>query len=63
MKFRSASKVLGVLIHDDEVIEIDDGLRPCFFYVEDGAVKVLSGFQYDTARANQYVEWSAPKDR
>ena len=42
------------LAGDDEVIEIDDGLRPCFFHVEDGAVKVLSGFQYNRARANQY---------
>lgn len=54
VKSKSASEVLGILIHDDEVIEIDDGLRPCFFHVEDGAVKVLSGFQYDRARANQY---------
>ena len=55
VKFKSASEVLGILIHNDEVIEIDDGLRLCFFHVEDGVVKVLSGFQYDRARANQYV--------
>lgn len=61
VKFKSASEVLGVLVHDGEVIEIDDGLRPRFFHVEDGSVRVLSGFLYDKARANQYVERSVPK--
>ena len=61
VKFKYASEVLGVLIHEDEVIEIDDGLRLCFFHVEDGVVRVLSGFQYSRARANQYVERSASK--
>lgn len=61
VEFKSASEVLGIPIHDDEVIEIDDGLRPCFFHVEDGAVKVLFCFQSDKARKNQYVERTAPK--
>lgn len=60
VKFKSASAVLGVPIYNDEVIEIDDGLRPCFFHVEDGEVKVLSYFQSDKARKNQYVERSTP---
>jgi hypothetical protein len=62
VKFKSASEVLGVPIYDDEVIEIDDGLRPCFFHMEDGTVKVLLRFQSDKARENQYVEQTAPKE-
>ena len=59
MKFKSASEVLSVLIRNDEVIEIDDGLRPCFFHVvEDWDVKVLTFFQSDKARENQYEERS-----
>lgn len=60
VEFKSASEVLGVPIHNNEVIEIDDGLKTRFFYVEDGEVKVLSYFQSDKARKNQYVERTTP---
>ena len=60
VEFKSASEVLGVPVHDSEVIEIDDGLRPRFFHVEDRQVKVLSCFQCDKARKNQYVEQTIP---
>lgn len=62
VKYKSASEILGVPIYYDEVIEIDDGLRPHFFHVEDGKVKVLSYFQSDKARKNQYVERTTPKE-
>lgn len=62
VKFKSASEVLGVPIRNDEVIEIDDGLRPHFFHVEDGEVKVLSRFQCDRARENQYVKRAMPEE-
>lgn len=53
----AASEVLGVPVHGDEVIEIDDGLRPRFFHVvEDWDVKVLTHFQRDKARENHYEE-------
>lgn len=60
VEFKSASEVLGTPVHDGEVVEIDDGLRPRCFHVEDGEVKVLSYFQCDKARGNQYVERTVP---
>lgn len=62
VEFKSASEVLGVPIHNYEVIEFDDGLRPRFFHVEAGEVKVLPFFQRDTAHGNQYVEEATPKE-
>lgn len=61
VKFKSASEILGVSIHNDEVIEIDDGLQSHFFHVEDGEVRVLFHFRCGKARENQYVEQAAPK--
>lgn len=59
VEFKSASEVLGIPVYSTEVIEIDDGLRPRFFHVDDGKVKVLSFSQSDKARGNQYVERAA----
>ena len=57
VEYKYASEVLGVPVHGDEVIEIDDGLRPCFFHVvKDWDVQVLNSFQRDKARENQYAE-------
>ena len=56
VEYKSASEVLGVPVHSGEVIEIDDGLRPYFFHVEDWDVKVLTYFQRDKARENQYEQ-------
>lgn len=60
VEFKSPSEVLGISVHDGEVIEIDDGLRPCFFHFEDRNVKVLTFFQSEKARANQYEEQTTP---
>lgn len=57
-KYKSLSKILGISAYDREVIEIDDGLRPYFFYVKNSEVKILVGFQGDKARENKYVERS-----
>lgn len=57
VEFKFASEVLGVPVHCDEVIESDDGLRPIFFHVVTNLdVKVLTDFQRDKARENQYKE-------
>lgn len=56
VEFKPASEALGIPVHSNEVIEIDDGLRPRFFHVKDWEVKVLSYFQCDVARRNKYVE-------
>ena len=57
VEFKYASEILGIPVHGDEVIEIDDGLRPCFFHVvKDWDVEVLTYFQRDEARENQYEE-------
>lgn len=60
VKFESPSKVLGIPVHDGEVIEVDDGLRPYFFHYEDWIVKVLTYFQSEKARANQYEGQTTP---
>lgn len=57
VEVKSASEALGVPVHCNEVVEIDDGLRPYFFHVaEDWDVKVLTFFQSDKARENHYQE-------
>ena len=61
VEFKYASEVLGVPVYGDEVIEIDDGLRPCFFHVtEDWDVKVFTYFNRDKARENQHKEQTTP---
>ena len=54
VRYKSAAEVLGVSVHSDEVIEIDDGLRPSFFLVENGKVIVLTSFQRDKALMNKF---------
>jgi len=60
LKGQSPSKLLGVPVHMDDIIEIDDGLRPYFFYVTDSKVEVLWHFDKEAALKNQYEEPDAP---
>lgn len=50
----SPSKLLGVPVHTDEVVEIDDGIKPWFFHICEDSVKVLPVFDAERARKNQY---------
>lgn len=61
-KHKSISDILDLSVQNGEVIEIDDGLRPYFFHVKDGEVKVLTCFQRRKARENKYVERSNTSD-
>jgi len=54
LKDQLPSRILSVSIHTDDVIEIDDGLRPYFFHVRDEDVEVLCLFDKAAALKNQY---------
>jgi len=60
LKDQLPSKILGIPIHMDDVIEIDDGLRPYFFYVTDKNVEVLCLFDKVAALKNQYEGLDTP---
>ena len=47
------SDVLGFPVQVNEVIEIDDGLRPYFFVVHEYGVELLAYFDRDSARKNK----------
>ena len=61
VKFKSASEVLGVPIYDDEVIEIDDGLRPCFFHMKMGQSRCF--FVFRVIRPVKISMWSKLRQR
>ena len=46
------SDVLGFSVQTNEVIEIDDGLRP-YFFVHEYGVELLAYFDRDCARKNK----------
>ena len=46
------SDVLGFPVQVNEVIEIDDGLRP-YFFVDEYGVELLAYFNRDCARKNK----------
>ena len=48
------SSILDFLPMTDEVIEIDDGLKPWFFLVKKQGVALLTHFDRDAALRNQY---------
>ena len=48
------SDVLGIRVHEDEVVEIDDGLKPYFFHITAGGVEVLAYFRSEAAQKNRY---------
>ena len=53
---QSPSEILGMKLHSKEVIEIDDGITPYYFYlVESFAVQCIS-FDGKSARQNQLEE-------
>lgn len=54
LKAQSLSKIIGITVHADDVIEIDDGLRPCFFHIIDKKVEVLLRFNKEAALKNLY---------
>lgn len=54
LKAQSPSQVLGISVRTDDVIEIDDGLRPCFFHVTGKKVEVLLRFDKEAALKNRY---------
>ena len=51
---KTASELLGVEVKSGEIVEIDDGLKPCCFYVKFGDSKYLPHWDYNRARENQY---------
>ena len=50
----SPSKLLDVPVHTDEVVEIDDGIKPWYFHVCEDCVKVLPFFDAERAKQNKY---------
>ena len=51
---KNASELLGVEVKSGEIVEIDDGLKPCCFYVKFGDSKYLPHWDAARARENQY---------
>lgn len=54
LKAQSPSKIIGITVYADDVIEIDDGLRPCFFHVTGKKIEVLLRFNKEAALKNLY---------
>ena len=51
---KTASELLGVEVKSGEIVEIDDGLKPCCFYMKFGDSKYLPQWDVARARENQY---------
>ncbi len=60
LKDQSPSELLGIPVHTDDVIEIDDGLRPYFFFVTEKKVEVIYRFDKEVALKNQYEGTTTP---
>lgn len=60
VKGQPPSELLGIPIYMGDVIEIDDGLRPYFFFAMDKKVEVLCRFDKDSALKNHYEGTTAP---
>ncbi len=59
---KSADELLGAAVHTDEIVEIDDGLTPYyFFFSEQRPMPCAILFSGETARKNQ-LEVSAESD-
>jgi len=56
IEHRHPSDILGIPIHDCEVIEIDDGLEPYYFHVTKKGIQVLFRFNANEAKQNKYQE-------
>lgn len=53
---KAASELLGVQVNRGEIVEIDDGLHPCCFYINWGEAKYLPYWNTARARQNRYQE-------
>lgn len=51
---KDASELLGVEVHSGEIIEIDDGLKPCCFYIKYGETQYLPYWNTEAAGKNKY---------
>jgi len=60
LKGQSPSELIGIPICTGDVIEIDDGLLPYFFFVMDKKVEVLYRFNREAALKNLYEGTAAP---
>ena len=47
------SDILGFPVQTNEVIEIDDGLKPYWFFVHEYGIELLAYFDRDSARKNE----------
>lgn len=47
------SDILGFNVWTNEIIEIDDGLKPYYFFVHEYGIEVLACFDQDRARKNK----------
>ena len=47
------SDILGFSVWTNEVIEIDDGLKPYYFFIHEYGIEVLTYFDRDRARKNK----------
>lgn len=45
--------IFGFSLESYSVVEIDDGLRPAFFFYEDGGFTLIHSFNAETARKNK----------
>lgn len=51
---KDVSELLGVEVHSGEIVEIDDGLNPCCFFIKYGEARYLPYWNAETARRNKY---------
>lgn len=50
---KTIAEILGILVKTGEIIEIDDGLRPYYFYVSEYGTNILTHFDREQARKNK----------
>lgn len=53
---KTASELLGIEVKTGEVVEIDDGLKACCFYIGMDGVQYLPYWDAARARQNQYLK-------
>lgn len=53
---KTASELLGMEVKSGEIVEIDDGLNPCCFYIKFGEPQYLPHWNAARAQENQYQE-------
>lgn len=60
---QTAEALLGTKIERYQVIEIDDGIKPVFFYYTDKGFQVLSFFEANVARKNKMEDAPGGSDK